>query len=90
VSDIQQDDELHDNHFLKSAVTKPAVGFFDLASNLSEGTPSFVLCVSLCCLRYHPPKGVRNTTTVFDRPARERVRLVSGLGRSVDRISYES
>jgi len=40
---------------LVGAVTKPAVGFFDLASNLSEG--------------------VRNTTTVFDRPARERVRL---------------
>lgn len=40
---------------LVGAVTKPAVGIFDLASNLSEG--------------------VRNTTTVFDRPARERVRL---------------
>lgn len=39
---------------LVGAVTKPAVGFFDLASNLSEG--------------------VRNTTTVFDRPARERIR----------------
>ncbi|KAI0275069.1 vacuolar protein sorting-associated protein 13 [Gloeopeniophorella convolvens] len=39
---------------LIGAVTKPAVGIFDLASNLSEG--------------------VRNTTTVFDRPARERVR----------------
>jgi hypothetical protein len=25
----------------------------------------------------HPLEGVRNTTTVFDRPARERVRLVS-------------
>ncbi|KAI9512588.1 hypothetical protein F5148DRAFT_973480 [Russula earlei] len=40
---------------LVGAITKPAVGFFDLASNLSEG--------------------VRNTTTVFDHPARERVRL---------------
>jgi vacuolar protein sorting-associated protein 13A/C len=39
---------------LVGAVTKPAVGFFDLASNLSEG--------------------VRNTTTVFDRPERERIR----------------
>jgi len=39
---------------LVGAITKPAVGFFDLASNLSEG--------------------VRNTTTVFDRPARERIR----------------
>jgi len=36
-------------------VTKPVVGVFDLASNISEG--------------------VRNTTTIFDTPARERVRL---------------
>jgi len=37
------------------AVTKPAVGFFDLASNVSEG--------------------IRNTTTVFDNPERDRVRM---------------
>ncbi|KAG1749982.1 vacuolar protein sorting-associated protein 13 [Suillus paluster] len=40
---------------LVGAVTKPAVGVFDLASNLSEG--------------------IRNTTTVFDKPERDRVRL---------------
>lgn len=38
-------------------VTKPVIGVFDLASNLSEG--------------------IRNTTTVFDNPARDRVRMVS-------------
>ncbi|KAJ7783787.1 vacuolar protein sorting-associated protein 13 [Mycena maculata] len=38
-----------------SAVTKPVVGVFDLASNVTEG--------------------IRNTTTVFDGPARDRVRL---------------
>ncbi|KAK7468899.1 Vacuolar protein sorting-associated protein 13 [Stygiomarasmius scandens] len=37
------------------AVTKPVVGVFDLASNVSEG--------------------IRNTTTVFDNPERDRVRL---------------
>jgi len=36
------------------ALTKPAVGVFDLASNVSEG--------------------IRNTTTVFDKPERDRVR----------------
>ncbi|TFK77101.1 vacuolar protein sorting-associated protein 13 [Pluteus cervinus] len=40
---------------LVGAVTKPVVGVFDLASNVSEG--------------------IRNTTTVFDSPERERVRL---------------
>ncbi|KAI0033184.1 hypothetical protein K488DRAFT_78064 [Vararia minispora EC-137] len=40
---------------LVGAVTKPVVGVFDLAANVTEG--------------------VRNTTTVFDSPARERVRL---------------
>ncbi|EIW86715.1 vacuolar protein sorting-associated protein 13 [Coniophora puteana RWD-64-598 SS2] len=39
---------------LVGAVTKPAVGVFDLASNVSEG--------------------IRNTTTVFDKPERDRVR----------------
>ncbi|KAJ2927125.1 hypothetical protein H1R20_g9964, partial [Candolleomyces eurysporus] len=38
-----------------SAVTKPVVGVFDLASNVSEG--------------------IRNTTTVFDSPERDRVRM---------------
>lgn len=40
---------------LVGAVTKPVVGVFDLASNVSEG--------------------IRNTTTVFDNPERDRVRL---------------
>ncbi|KAJ3800717.1 vacuolar protein sorting-associated protein 13 [Lentinula aff. detonsa] len=40
---------------LVGAVTKPVVGVFDLASNVSEG--------------------IRNTTTVFDSPDRDRVRL---------------
>jgi len=39
---------------LVGAVTKPVVGVFDLASNVSEG--------------------IRNTTTVFDTPQRDRVR----------------
>jgi vacuolar protein sorting-associated protein 13A/C len=41
---------------LVGVVTKPVIGVFDLASNVSEG--------------------IRNTTTVFDNPARDRVRLV--------------
>ncbi|KAF5375265.1 hypothetical protein D9758_000284 [Tetrapyrgos nigripes] len=40
---------------LVGAVTKPVVGVFDLASNVSEG--------------------IRNTTTVFDNPERDRSRL---------------
>ncbi|KAG6842210.1 hypothetical protein C0991_000180 [Blastosporella zonata] len=40
---------------LAGVVTKPVIGFFDLASNVSEG--------------------IRNTTTVFDSPGRERIRL---------------
>lgn len=40
---------------LVGAVTKPVVGVFDLASNVSEG--------------------IRNTTTVFDTPERDRVRM---------------
>ncbi|KIM48205.1 hypothetical protein M413DRAFT_439924 [Hebeloma cylindrosporum] len=40
---------------LVGAVTKPVVGVFDLASNVSEG--------------------IRNTTTVFDNPERDRIRL---------------
>jgi len=40
---------------LVGAVTKPVIGVFDLASNVSEG--------------------IRNTTTVFDNPERDRVRL---------------
>ncbi|KAG6900136.1 hypothetical protein C0993_002481 [Termitomyces sp. T159_Od127] len=40
---------------LIGVVTKPVIGVFDLASNVSEG--------------------IRNTTTVFDSPRRERVRL---------------
>jgi len=40
---------------LVGVVTKPVVGVFDLASNVSEG--------------------IRNTTTVFDNPERDRVRV---------------
>jgi vacuolar protein sorting-associated protein 13A/C len=40
---------------LVGAVTKPVVGVFDLASNVSEG--------------------IRNTTTVFDKPERDRMRM---------------
>ncbi|KAK2461917.1 hypothetical protein APHAL10511_006380 [Amanita phalloides] len=40
---------------LIGAVTKPVVGVFDLASNVSEG--------------------IRNTTTVFDNPEKDRVRM---------------
>ena len=58
-----------------SVVTKPVIGVFDLAANVSEGMylrklhrDAVVLITGL---------GIRNTTTVFDNPARERVRLVS-------------
>lgn len=47
MSDLQYD-ELLDIPCTKSAVTKPAVGFFDLASNLSEG----MLFVVLRCVVY--------------------------------------
>jgi len=40
---------------LVGAVTKPVIGVFDLASNVSEG--------------------IRNTTTVFDNPERDRARM---------------
>ncbi|KAH9849745.1 vacuolar protein sorting-associated protein 13 [Lenzites betulinus] len=40
---------------LIGVVTKPVIGVFDLAANVTEG--------------------IRNTTTVFDNPARDRVRL---------------
>jgi vacuolar protein sorting-associated protein 13A/C len=60
-----------------SAVTKPVVGVFDLASNVSEGKSMHPPCkpntVNLVDL------GIRNTTTVFDNPERDRVRLVSYL-----------
>ncbi|KAI0669883.1 vacuolar protein sorting-associated protein 13 [Trametes maxima] len=46
---------------LIGAVTKPVIGVFDLASNVSEGKLGDVR--------------IRNTTTVFDNPARDRVRL---------------
>ncbi|KXN90021.1 Vacuolar protein sorting-associated protein 13 [Leucoagaricus sp. SymC.cos] len=48
---------------LVGAVTKPVVGVFDLASNVSEGRSSVFVF------------GIRNTTTVFDNPERDRVRL---------------
>ena len=62
---------------LHSAVTKPVVGVFDLAANVSEGKIALTLL-------YNPAPlltveiGIRNTTTVFDRPARDRVRQVRG------------
>jgi hypothetical protein len=59
--------------FVCSAVTKPAVGVFDLASNLSEGMSYPVRRTRLAYRR----SGIRNTTTVFDKPERDRVRLVS-------------
>lgn len=58
---------------LRSAVTKPVVGVFDLASNVSEGSVLSSTHV------YHDIliAGIRNTTTVFDNPERDRTRLVS-------------
>jgi hypothetical protein len=60
---------------LVGAVTKPVVGVFDLASNVTEGTsdPLFRAFISGTRLRL----GIRNTTTVFDSPGRDRVRYVS-------------
>lgn len=60
------------NNF-SSAVTKPVVGVFDLASNVSEGKfISFRLSFEILT-----DPGIRNTTTVFDNPERDRVRLVN-------------
>ena len=50
------------------------VGVFDLASNVSEGTQ--LKCRVVIAL-LKPTAGIRNTTTVFDTPARERVRVAS-------------
>jgi vacuolar protein sorting-associated protein 13A/C len=57
-----------------SAVTKPVVGVFDLASNVAEGYSIALLAGLLILMSF---SGIRNTTTVFDDPARDRVRLVS-------------
>ena len=60
-----------------SAVTKPVVGVFDLAANVSEGKIALTsLCNSAPLMAVKI--GIRNTTTVFDRPARDRVRQVRG------------
>jgi vacuolar protein sorting-associated protein 13A/C len=59
---------------LVGAFTKPVVGVFDLASNVTEGECNEC---TVWCAGAHPCKGIRNTTTVFDNPARDRVRLVS-------------
>lgn len=58
---------------MSSVVTKPVVGVFDLASNLGEGE------YHRWCrfAAYMEDEGIRNTTTVFDAPHRDRVRLVS-------------
>jgi vacuolar protein sorting-associated protein 13A/C len=57
-------------------VTKPAVGVFDLASNVSEG--SFSTWFSgLSNSDGTTIIGIRNTTTVFDNPERDRTRLAS-------------
>ena len=61
--------------FLRSAVTKPVVGVFDLASNVSEGV--FAESGHFFFALYSFYQGIRNTTTVFDNPDRDRVRLVS-------------
>ncbi|KAG6851060.1 hypothetical protein H0H93_002952 [Arthromyces matolae] len=53
------------SHF--RVVTKPVIGVFDLASNVSEG--------------------IRNTTTVFDSPGRDRVRLVRHIVICIDLFS---
>ncbi|KAI0321342.1 hypothetical protein OF83DRAFT_1274656 [Amylostereum chailletii] len=55
---------------LVGAVTKPVVGVFDLASNVSEG--------------------VRNTTMVFDNPARDRVRLPRHVPSDMVLASYSA
>ena len=56
------------------AVTKPVVGVFDLASNVSEGSS---LHDSLRNISDGTIVGIRNTTTVFDNPERDRTRLAS-------------
>ena len=60
-----------------SAVTKPVVGVFDLAANVSEGKIALTLLYNSATLMA-VKLGIRNTTTVFDRPARDRVRQVRG------------
>jgi vacuolar protein sorting-associated protein 13A/C len=51
--------------------TKLGVGLFDFASNVAEGSPTPLLTDH----HFNSMTGVRNTTTVFDNPARDRVRL---------------
>lgn len=58
-------------------MTKPAVGLFDFANNITEG--KLFLSDNSSILYYtnshslHP--GIRNTTTVFDQSSIDRVRL---------------
>lgn len=57
---------------LNSVATKPAVGLFDFASNVTEGKCEHCPALSIadaCTL------GIRNTTTVFDQKAIDGVRL---------------
>ena len=56
-----------------SLVTKPVVGAFDMASNISAG---MYLIPLLRDILTPFPSGVRNTTTVFDNQERDRVRMV--------------
>jgi vacuolar protein sorting-associated protein 13A/C len=60
------------NSMVDSVVTKPVVGVFDLASNVTEGDWH----VKLFDSNSDHLIGIRNTTTVFDSPERDRVRLV--------------
>lgn len=59
------------------AVTKPAVGIFDFANNVTEGTSRSLLAFSSFLAEADPihPPGIRNTTTVFDVSGIDRVRL---------------
>lgn len=69
-----------------SALTKPAVGVFDLASNVSEG--SLVHCLHSFVIA-DASVGIRNTTTVFDKPERDRVRPVSATRRHLFTIGSD-
>lgn len=74
-------------------VTKPVVGVFDLASNVTEGSINVIeifhfghTCAFIDFFHHHiilssTHPGIRNTTTVFDANDIDRVRLPRYVGR---------
>jgi vacuolar protein sorting-associated protein 13A/C len=63
--------------YFSRAVTKPVVGVFDFASNVTEGTKNMNSRHHIYRDKLLTPEfsGIRNTTTVFDQTQIDRVRL---------------